>query len=197
MAIISASPVIGNIFTTMDSNDGDSMHSEGSGPLNKLHPSGSPTGVLDSTDLQMDIHQTSHSISVPQLASVAHHNKLRALWDEVMPEPFNREWCLQRCAWNSTYFELAEHYPDSFGLIGSGTQEQVKLLSASLHSGIGTELVKGYKNAGTLQGQTHIQTWLLLFLAARGLKMLSATTHMVPDIQQAWWGVGGAKITPK
>lgn len=67
-AIISASPVIGNIFTTMDSNDGDSMHSEGSGPLNKLHPSGSPTGVLDSTDLQMDIHQTSHSISVPQVS---------------------------------------------------------------------------------------------------------------------------------
>ena len=61
-----------------------------------------------------------------QLASVAWDTKLRGLWDE-MPEPFEGQWCLQPCAWNSTYSELAEHYPDTFSLIGSGTYGVVKL----------------------------------------------------------------------
>ncbi|KAL3157141.1 hypothetical protein ABBQ38_001382 [Trebouxia sp. C0009 RCD-2024] len=126
-ALIAAPPDIGNVLTTTDSNKGDSVHSEGGGPLNKPQPSGSPVSVLDSTDLQTDFHPASNSISVPQLASVARHNKLRALWDEVMTEPFEGEWRLQRCAWNPMYFELADHYPDSFSLIGSGTQGQVKL----------------------------------------------------------------------
>ena len=62
-----------------------------------------------------------------QLASVAWDNKLRAKWDELMPEPFEGQWCLQKCAWNASYFELADHYPAAFSLIGSGTYGVVKL----------------------------------------------------------------------
>ena len=61
-----------------------------------------------------------------QLASVAWDNKLRAAWDELMPGPFEGQWCLKPCAWNTKYFELADHYPHTFSLIGNGTQGQVK-----------------------------------------------------------------------
>ena len=61
-----------------------------------------------------------------QLASVAWDNKVRAAWDEVMTEPFEGQWCLQPCPWNTKYFELADRYPDTFSLIGSGIQGQVK-----------------------------------------------------------------------
>ncbi len=61
-----------------------------------------------------------------QLASMAQDKRLHALWDDVMPEPFEGQWCLQPCAWNASYFELAAHYPEAFSLIGSGTQGQAK-----------------------------------------------------------------------
>ncbi|KAL3157152.1 Ribosomal protein S6 kinase alpha-5 [Trebouxia sp. C0009 RCD-2024] len=126
LAIISASPDIGSVLITMNTNDGDrdSVHCEG-GPLHKLQPSGSPTSVLDSMDLEMDFQYSGNEVVVPQLASVAWDNKLRALWEDVMPEPFEGKWCLQRCAWNPMYFELADHYPDTFSLIGSGAYGQV------------------------------------------------------------------------
>lgn len=69
-ALIAAPPDIGNVLTTTDSNKGDSVHSEGGGPLNKPQPSGSPVSVLDSTDLQTDFHPASNSISVPQVCSL-------------------------------------------------------------------------------------------------------------------------------
>ena len=62
-----------------------------------------------------------------QLSSVAWDTKLHAVWDEMMPEPFEGQWCLQPCVWNNTYFELAAHYSDTFSLIGSGTYGLVKL----------------------------------------------------------------------
>ena len=62
-----------------------------------------------------------------QLASVAWDKKMRELWEQVMPGSFAGWWCLEQCAWNSDYFELASWYPEDFSLIGSGTQGKVKL----------------------------------------------------------------------
>lgn len=70
-AIISASPDIGSVLITMNTNDGDrdSVHCEG-GPLHKLQPSGSPTSVLDSMDLEMDFQYSGNEVVVPQVCSL-------------------------------------------------------------------------------------------------------------------------------
>ena len=68
-ATLIASPDISNVLVTMGTNnvDSDSVHSEGSGPLTKALPSGSPTTVLNSSALEMHIQYSSNEVSVPQV----------------------------------------------------------------------------------------------------------------------------------
>ncbi|KAL3157150.1 hypothetical protein ABBQ38_001391 [Trebouxia sp. C0009 RCD-2024] len=125
LTVAAAPASIGRI--AIDDCDIKTKHSDSDGPHNKpLVASGSPSSVLGSVLFDNVLQHDSNEVSVAQVASVAWDNKLRALWDEVMTEPFEGQWCLQRCAWNPMYFELADYYPTPFSLIGSGTYGQVK-----------------------------------------------------------------------